>query len=183
LDEAWLPPLQAGPTALLIGLEWYAAGEALVIVDPVNRVVERYAEWMVPDYPIGVIPDTGTGFRVAMQGRRYEVREMEWEWSLVLLDSAGNRLWEHRLPTEPTSVVPGADGTVIVSSTLTRKRWEDYHKWQDLSKDNYVRCLAPDGTARWTWYAPAWLSHLPRIGSDGFLYTGSAGRMWILPAG
>jgi hypothetical protein len=183
IDSVWLRPIPVGPITMLVGLSWYTSHKRLFLADTAARTVQPYADWMVPTNPLAVLPWPDGGFRVALPGPRYEVRQMEWEWSVVMLDRAGNRLWEHLLHTEPTAVTPGPAGTLIVASRPERRRWDLYHEWQDMSKDNYVRCLDADGTERWTWYAPDWLHLLPKVSPDGMVYAGSAGRVWALPLG
>ncbi len=181
-DEMWAFPLVFDPTRLLVGLSW-RTGRGLFAVDVASCTVEPYADRLIPQAPISVVPGPDTGCRVAMQGPSYEIRQMDWRWSVVMLDSAGSQLWEHRLHAPPLRLVPGANHTLIVSGTPSRQRWNDYHRWQDLSKDIYVRCLGADGTERWTWYGPGPLSNHPLVGPDGVVYVGSEGRLWALPPG
>lgn len=181
-DRLWLAPRAVGGQAFLVGWEWQTSHRRLFLVDWAARTVTPYADGIVPKPPVAVLPAAGAGFRTAVQGPRREVRRMEWQWSVVMLDDAGEPAWEHWLPTEPAGVLPGEGGTLIVAGTPTSRRWEAYGRWQDLSRDTYVRCLGPGGDGRWTWYAPGPQTHLPRRGRDGLVYVGSQGRLWALPA-
>jgi outer membrane protein assembly factor BamB len=133
-----------------------------------------------PHTPVTLLRGGDGEYRVAVQGRKHEVRQLEYEWSVVVLDLAGLTLWAHRLHAPPLRFVSGANGTLIVSGTPTRKIWDAYGRWQDLSKDPYVRCLAADGTPLWTWYGPGPLTSGPLVGPDGMIYVGSQGRVWAL---
>jgi hypothetical protein len=182
-DTTWTSTRLVNPTTLLAALRWHT-GHGLFLVDAAARTVKRYVNGFVPQAPILVISGMPEdSYRVAVQGPMYEVRQMDWQWSVVMLDSSGSRLWEHRLHAPPLWLARAADDTLIVSGTPTRKRWADYGKWQDLSKDAYVRCLNADGTQRWTWYGPGPLTNHPVVGPDGVVYVGSEGRLWALPPG
>jgi hypothetical protein len=178
-DEVWTLPRQVTDTTLLVGLRW-SAGANLFLVDTAERTVRRYVDGMAPKAPTAVVLPPEGGFRVAFQGPPREVRQMEWHWSVVMLDPAGAKLWEHRLPAAPNQFLPGRAGTLVVAGTPSLDRWDKYSAWQDLSKEVYVGSLAPDGAERWTWHGSGPLTHLPAVRPDGVVYVGSAGRLWAL---
>lgn len=179
-DEMWTPLRRVTPTTLLAGLDW-DTGHGLFLLDVASRTVRPYPVGFRPRSPVAVLSSPERGYQVAVQGPTYEVRQMDWQWSVALLDPAGASLWEHRLHAPPLRLVRGAGDTLVVSGTPTRERWDDYHRWQDLSADTYVRCLGPDGSPLWTWYGPGPLSNHPLVGPDGVIYVGSEGRVWALP--
>lgn len=180
-DEQLAPPAAVGPHTLLAGFRWHD-GHGLFLIDTEAHTVERYASDRGALHPLTVLPHAGGDFRVAMYAGRREVRDMEYEHLVVVLDAHGETLWTHALPTKPTTLTHGADGTLIVSSTPTQKRWDDYHRWQDLSKDTYIRCFGADGEERWIWYAPGPQTQPPRLTPNGVIYLTSDGRLWVLPS-
>jgi hypothetical protein len=179
-DTVWLWPRRVGRTAVLLGLRWSTVANRLFVADLGTRSVVPYAEWLVPSQPVEVLPQLAGGFRVALRGPSTEVRKLEWQHSVVVLDPAGRQLWEHRMPAEPAALTAGTAGSLIAAATPSRTRWEQYHQWQDLSSETFVRCLDPDATIRWTWSPPSWISHHPVVGPDGVVYVGSAGTLWAL---
>jgi hypothetical protein len=178
-EQMWSFPVVLGPSRLLAGFEW-PAGRGLYLVDTEAGEVTPFAADRAVLGPLAVLP--GAEFRLAMRGPRYEIREKEWEWSVVVLDSAGRLSWEHRLPADMKKLTAGRDGRLVIAGTPSRKRWESYHKWYDLSAESYVQSVGNDGRVEWTWPGPGPLTHLPVVGAGGTLYVGSEGKLWALPA-
>jgi hypothetical protein len=179
-DDLWHRPEWFGPTTVLVGLQWHSSPKQLFLVDPWAGAVAQYTAWLVPRHPVAVLPGGGPA-RVAMRGNDYNLRELEDEYSVVATDEAGRLVWEHRLHAPPTALAAGSAGTTIVAGSPSQRRWDDYHRRQDLSADTYVRCLGPDGLARWTWFAPGTQSQ-PMIGPDGTVYIVSESRLFALHA-
>lgn len=191
-DELASPPLRVDDHTLLLHLRWYD-GSACYLVDAAGRLApfprprgydahhdeQRAARPVRP--PMAVVPEPAGGYQVVAAGPPVEVRQMEYEHPVVGLDATGAVRWEHRAPAAPSGIQAGPGGRVVVSATPSRRRWDDYHLWSDLSAHTFVRCLAADGTVVWTWHPPAPLSHLPAVSQDGTIYVGSAGRLWALP--
>jgi outer membrane protein assembly factor BamB len=167
-DGLWYLPLAAGSTSILVGFEGYALGRQLFLIDPVAHTVSAYAPWLVPRHPALVMP-TGESFRVAIRGTDRELRQLEYDYSVVCLDETGNPLWEHRLDAPPKSLLTGVGDAIFVAATPSHRRWNDYHHYLDLSDETFIRCLGPDGTPRWTWFAPGPLGQ-PRLGPDGSVH-------------
>lgn len=180
--ELWTSIRRITASTLLIGLKWYT-GRRLFVVDVAAKTGYPLVADFVPQLPIAVLTDSAGRFAFAVQGPKHEVRQMDWQFPIVLLDARGNRLWEHQLRTPPTQLLNGRDGALFVSSTPSLTRYDRYRTWQDFSKDAYLRCLGPDGVERWTWYAPGPLTHLPVARPDGVVYLGSEGRLWALADG
>jgi hypothetical protein len=131
--------------------------------------------------PLAVIPHMDGGFGVVMAGPRIEVRQMDYRWTIGLLNAQGTEEWRHTLHAKPQTMVAGPDGGVAVAASPSRKRWDDYHRWQDLSAQAFVRYLTPAGSERWTWYAPGPISHYPLIAPDGTVLVASEGKLFALP--
>jgi hypothetical protein len=110
-----------------------------------------------------------------------EVGPMRWEYPVVAIEPDGIRAWEHRLPARASHVTPAPGGQLIVTASPSRKRWNDYHQWCDLSAETFVRSVGPDGAERWTWYAPGPVTHLPVVSPSGTVYVGCDKRLWALP--
>jgi hypothetical protein len=180
-DRVWSEPLRAGPAAVLFGLRW-DTGIELFLADAATRTVRSYVSSVVARNPIAVVRPIEDGLRVAAQGPRFEVRQMDYRWPVVLLDESGARVWQHPFPVEPRGLYAGIGGSLIVTASPSRKRWELYGRWQDLSKDVFVCCLDADGAQRWIWYPPGPLSTGAVVGPDGVIYVGAAGKLWALPS-
>ncbi|AEH07792.1 hypothetical protein FsymDg_0220 [Candidatus Protofrankia datiscae] len=172
-------PTVVGDTTLFVTMEWYA-GSGFFLVDTAGHQIRRFESSVPLGSPLTVLADSDNGVRVAMLGPRIEIRPMEWNWQVIMLDLGGTPLWRHQLHAPPLCLVPGPGGTLLVIASPSRKQWDDYHKWHDLSDQTFVRCLEPDGSARWTWYAPGPISHLPVVSPDGIVYVGSERRLWTL---
>src|SRR6266498_1371637 len=125
--------------------------------------------------PLAVVPHVDGGFGVVMVGPRIEVRQMDYRWTIGLLSAEGAEQWRHTLHAKPQTMVGGRDGGVAVAASPSRKRWDDYHRWQDLSAQTFVRYLTPAGRERWTWYAPGPISHYPLVAPDGTVFVASEG--------
>ncbi len=133
--------------------------------------------------PLAVVPHVDGGFGVVMVGPRIEVRQMDYRWTIGLLSAEGAEQWRHTLHAKPQTMVGGRDGGVAVAASPSRKRWDDYHRWQDLSAQTFVRYLTPAGRERWTWYAPGPISHYPLVAPDGTVFVASEGKLFALPTG
>lgn len=182
-DELWAMPQLAGAETVLLGLRWYT-GIELFLVDPAARTVVPYVSSVVARNPITVVRPVEAGLRVAAVGGRYEVRQMDYRWPVVLLDETGTVRWQHPFPTEPRGLRAGLDGSLIVSGSPSRQRWEAYGRFHDLSKDVYVCSLDADGSEQWTWHPPGPLRPEPVVvGTDGVVYVAVEDRLWALPPG
>jgi hypothetical protein len=181
-DEPLAAPVLLDAATLLVALRWYD-GRGFFRVDLATGTVDPFAAWLPAQTPFAVLAGVPPLARpaVALRGPSREVRRLEWESSVVLLDESGRELWERSLPVEPGRLMASPDGTLVVSASPSRSRWDQYHQWQDLSREAFVQWLEPSGARRWTWYAPGPLSHLPVIRPDGVVYVGSDGRLWALP--
>lgn len=176
----WLGPRATGPTTVLVGLRWAQTANRLFLIDTNNGTVHPYAGTTTTTYPVTVIPGLGADFRVALPAPSRELRPQDWDYGVILLDAAGRPLWEHRTTAPPASLSAGTGGAVIVAATPDRQRWDEYSPWQDLTAEVFVACLGPDGTPRWSWTPPAWLSQLPVVGPDGMVFVVSQGTVWAL---
>lgn len=179
-DELWSGPMPVGPTTLLAGLR-RERGTGLYLIRPVTNSVRPYARQLATNSPVLALPGPDDGFRVALPGPQVEVRPMEWEWSVLMLDHQGEQLWQHRLPAPFSRMVAGVNGALVVAGTPTRKHWDEYHYWHDLSTHTYVRSIERDGSELFTWYGPGPLSHLPAVGPEGQICVGSEGKLWVFP--
>jgi outer membrane protein assembly factor BamB len=105
---------------------------------------------------------------------------MDWRYPVVCLAPGGALVWQHRLPAPAITLAATPDGGVIAAASASAQRWHDYQRWYDLSAETFVRCLGPDGQARWTWNAHGPLTHQPVVGPDGIVYVGSEQRLHAL---
>lgn len=171
----------APDTALLVA--WTTeTGPRLFLVDPVARTVTRYATNQPLDGPIGIVPTASGSLRVAVCGPRVEVERLRYEWPVSLLDNEGGELWRRMFRAPPRMLGIRGDGSLILAGTVGLKRWEEYGRWQDLHRENYVCCLTADGSEQWMWYAPGPLVAYPVLASDDTMYLGSDGRLWAFAA-
>jgi hypothetical protein len=177
--------LHAAPARLdagraLVALEWFA-GDGLYLLD---GVTPRLTPVTAPGAaPYAVLPHAPTEYRIAGLGPQIEVRRMDWRYPIVSFEPDGRRLWEHPLPAKAIALAPAPGGNLIAAASPTATRWRDYQQWYDLSGETFVRCIGPDGTARWTWHAPGPLTHLPVVGPDGVVYVGCDQRLWAFATG
>ncbi|HEY7225968.1 MAG TPA: PQQ-binding-like beta-propeller repeat protein [Micromonosporaceae bacterium] len=178
-DELWHRPQWFGPTTILVGLRWYSSSRQLFLIDPWASAITPFAQGLAPGEPLTTLP-AGAAARVALRGDDRELREMEFEHSVVGLDETGRQVWQHWLHAPPTALLPGSGGTLFVAGSPSQRRWDDYHRMQDLSAQTYVRCLGPDGSPRWTWFAPGPQSQ-PQLGPDGTVYVVSQDTLYGLP--
>ena len=131
--------------------------------------------------PFAVLPHPPTEFRIAWWAGKITVSTLQWRYLIVSSEPDGRRLWEHRLPAEPIQLAAAPGGHLIAAATATAKRWRDYGPYyKDLSDETFVRCIGPDGTARWTWHANGPITHPPVVDSDGTIYVGAEQKIWAL---
>jgi hypothetical protein len=118
--------------------------------------------------------------RIVGLGPQVEVAHMDWRYPVVCLAPGGATVWQHLLPARATTLAATPDGGVVAAASASTQRWQDYQRWYDLSAETFVRCLGPDGRARWTWHAHGPLTHQPVVGPEGIAYVGSEQRLHAL---
>lgn len=137
-----------------------------------------------PYQPFTVLPHPPTEFRIAQFAGQITVGDMDWRYLVVSYDPDGRRLWEHRLPAEPIQLDAAPGGNLIATATASATRWRDYEPYYSVTlvRETFLRCISPDGTARWTWHAHGPITHLPVVASDGTVYVGAEQRLWAFAA-
>jgi PQQ-like domain len=174
-----IPPQPVDETTIIVKLEWHY-GQGFFFVDTFNRRLSALRSAIPFKPPLAVLTSPERGTRLAVLGPELEVSRMEWNWQVLMLDIGGRSIWSHQVHAQPLRLTPGIGDTLIFAASPSRKRWDDYHKWYNLADETFVRCLEPDGSVRWTWYAPGPISHLPAVGTTGTVYVASEGRLWAL---
>ncbi|WP_275408287.1 PQQ-binding-like beta-propeller repeat protein [Planosporangium flavigriseum] len=172
-------PARLDANRVIIELEWYS-GRGLYLLDGAAATITPIAVPSPVMGPHAVLPWAPTEFRVVGLGSRVQVSQVQAEHPVVAIEPGGAEAWRHGLVARAVSLCPTPNGNLIVASSPEPKRWRDYHKWYDLSAETFVRCLGPDGSERWTWYAPGLLTHLPVVTPTGTVYVGSEQRLWAL---
>ena len=147
---------------------------------PVMRTVSKRPRLRLP---VAVLPALSGDYRLAgFRGQR-DIGHMDYVYPISVLNSDGIQQWEHQLPARPQGLAPAAGGGVVAGGSPTAKVWREYGKWQDLSRQTFVRLIDGAGAEVWTWYAPGLVSQLPVAGPDGTVYVGAEGRLFALAAG
>jgi hypothetical protein len=165
-------PIVALDDALLAELRWYS-GSGRYVFHPRSATVARWD----PAIPVHGTPtpvDRPGGGLVALGPTE------ENSWVIVLIDLDGRVIWTHRSAAEPRALLAAAGGDVLVFCSPTLDRWENYHRWYDLSEECFIRRLDPSGAERWTWRAPAPLTYRPALDRFGRIYTAAPGNLWVL---
>jgi len=128
--------------------------------------------------PYAVVPWRATGYRIAGLGTQVTIGPQLYEFPVCAFDPDGTPAWEHRLPVRALTLNAAPGGHVVAAATPDARRWADYHQWYDLTREAFVRLIAPDGTQRWTWHAPGRITHLPVVSPTGVVYVGAEQRLW-----
>ncbi|GIG00199.1 PQQ-binding-like beta-propeller repeat protein [Catellatospora citrea] len=164
---------------LLARFEWYDGG-GYFLVDAFGDSRSLITARQVSE-PLAVLPGVDGGpTRLAMCGPSRQ-EQMIYTYPIWMIE--GDRaVWTHDMNVAPVTLTAGAAGSLIVSASPDQRRWDTYHWLRPLWHETYVRCLNPDGTTRWTWYAPGMITQHPDVGADGTVYVGAAGRLYALPA-
>ncbi|GAA1643418.1 hypothetical protein GCM10009679_55590 [Saccharothrix algeriensis] len=187
-DPAEIPPaekhddvadlLDYDGARLLTRWEWRNGG-GYYLVDEFGRSTPYITTRQVRP-ALAVLPSADGPPRLAVQGPHRQ-EESGFTYTVWMVD--GDRVtWTHELGVAPTRLRPGAGGTLLVSSTPTQRRWDTYHWLKTLWHETFVRCLAPDGSTRWTWYAPGVITLGPLARPDGVVLVAAGGRLYGLPA-
>ncbi|BCJ74227.1 hypothetical protein CS0771_37710 [Catellatospora sp. IY07-71] len=187
-DPAEIPPaeqhddvadlLDYDGTRLLTRWEWRSGG-GFYLVDELGRSTPYITTRQVRPAP-AVLPSVDGRPRLAVQGPHRQ-DELGFTYTVWMVEGDGVA-WTHELGVAPTRLRPGAGGTLLVSSTPTQRRWDTYHWLKTLWHETFVRCLAPDGATRWTWYAPGVITLGPLARPDGVVLVAAGGRLYALPA-
>lgn len=182
--ELFDAPARLDSTRAVVALQSYHS-TGLYLLDGVTARLTPLGGSTRTNRPFTVLPHPPTEFRIAEFAEQIAVGDMDWRYLVVSTEPDGRRLWEHRLPAEPIQLDAAPGGNLIATATATARRWRDYGPYysETLGRETFVRCINPDGTARWTWHAHGPITHPPVIDSDGTVYVGAEQRLWAFRGG
>ncbi|MEV4413449.1 hypothetical protein [Catellatospora sp. NPDC049609] len=163
---------------LLTRWDW-SDGGGYYLIDEFGRSTSHITTRQVRP-PLAVLAGEGVPTRLAMQGPHRQEQRV-FTYTVWMIEGDGV-VWTHELGVAPTRLRPGAGGSLLVSSTPTQRRWDTYHWLKTLWHETFVRCLEPDGTTRWTWYAPGIITLGPLALTDGIVVAAAGGKLYALPA-
>lgn len=174
-DKIYTPLIWLGNHQVLAGFSWYS-GRGLHIFDICQQSVRLFKPPQSTYLPAKKVLATP---RVPEKG--LFVVTVGWQKSTIMLDLAGNIIWQHRDPEgEAQTIIADAQGQVLVTSTVSWQIWDLYKEYYDLSKQSFLRGFAPDGEILFTWYAPGPISSPLALGKAGETYLVSDGRLWAI---
>jgi hypothetical protein len=163
----------------LAWLSWYDGG-SMVEIDGRGPVMRTVAERSTLELPVAVLHALSGDYRLAGFRGQIDNGHMDYVYPIRVLNADGTLVWEHQLPARPRGLAPAAGGGVVVGASPSPKVWREYGKWQDLSRQTFVRLVDAAGAEVWTWYAPGLVTQSPVAGPDGTVYVGSEGRLYAL---
>jgi outer membrane protein assembly factor BamB len=132
--------------------------------------------------PFVVLRNTATPYGVVGVGPQVRSERMEWSYPVEAFGADGRRLWSSSFPVRPNALATTTGGAVVVAATPSRKRWDDYHQWYDMSEESFVVQLDRAGGLRWAWHPSGVLTHFPVVGRDDTVLVGAEGRLWAFAA-
>jgi hypothetical protein len=173
-------PATVDKDSAVISLE-RSNGRGLYLLDAAASTLVPVAVPSPAQRPFVVLADTPSLYRIAGLGAQVDLAQMDWRFPIVCMAPDGAVVWQHLLTAKALTLDAAPRGNLIATTSPTYKRWRDYSEWYDMSRECFVRCIAPDGSARWTWHGHGPLTHLSEVSADGTVYVGCDGELWALP--
>lgn len=172
--------IQIDRSRILVGMGWNE-GSGFFIVDVLQQRVDPLPIHLPVKEPIALPSLPGYGTCMALQGwpEGDNIKGTSRE-KIVVIDLAGNLLWQHTMARAPHTIVADATGKIIIASSPSQAYWDTYQPWIHQEKSCVVQCFSPTGEVCWRWQAPGPISPVLAIGHEGVIHVVADGSLWAI---